>query len=425
MKISRTLQIEKRPTQQWLIFLIFLLPFLWGTLFSLLHLPSFIKYIADFAWVVLFASMLFARTARVYKKVAPLVVLVGVFFVYCLLLYLFNFESIVYFLWGTRNNFRFYVLFFAVIMFISADDIDGIFKFFDILFWINIPVVLIQYFVLGYEQDFLGGIFGVESGVNSMMIIFFTVVLSRSIIRYMQREESLLSCASKCIVALLISALAELKIFFVILIIILILAAAFTDFSWQKAAIFAISAAAIFFTSSLLVTLFNFENFLDISNIWELATQEHYSSEQTVNRLSAIPTLSRMLVTDWKDRVFGLGLGNCDTSSFEICNTPFYQRYGSLRYTYFSCAFLFLEVGYVGLALYMLFFVLCFFMIKKRIKDGKCQPLCGYVALITAILAIILIFYNSSLRAEIGYIVFFILALPFIDRHKDEMQLEQ
>ena len=425
MKISRTLQIEKRPTQQWLIFLIFSLPLLWGTLFSLLHLPSFIKYVADIAWIGLFVFMLFSRSARVYKKTAPLVVLIIIFFVYCLLLYFLNFQSIIYFLWGTRNNFRFYVFFFAVILFINKEDIDKIFDFLDILFWINVPVALIQYFVFGYKQDYLGGIFGIESGVNAMTIVFLTIVLSRSVIRYMQAEEKLLSCASKCVVALLLSTLSEMKIFFIYFIVILVFAALFTKFSWHKLAIFIVSAVAVFFASTFLVVLFGFENFLDISNIWELATQEHYSSEQTVNRLSSIPTLSKLLVTDWQDRFFGLGLGNCDTSSFAVCNTPFYQQYGHLRYTFFSCAFLFLEVGYIGLAIYMLFFVLCFFMIRKRIKSGKCQSICGYVAMIMAMLAVILTFYNSSLRNEAGYMVFFILALPFIDSGEAKVQETQ
>ena len=168
--------------------------------------------------------------------------------------------------------------------------------------------------------------------------------------------------------------------------------------------------------SALLVALFNFENFLSIESIWKFATQEHYSSAQTVNRLSAIPTLTRMFMPDVKDRIFGFGLGNCDTSSFAICNTPFYQAYGYLRYTFFSAAFLFLEVGYIGLFLYIAFFVLTFILIINRIKRGLCNKLHAQTALIMLGLAAILIFYNSSLRAEAGYMVFFILALPFIDK---------
>jgi hypothetical protein len=188
-----------------------------------------------------------------------------------------------------------------------------------------------------------------------------------------------------------------------------------TAFSWQKVLFLAFCAALVSFASTLLVVLFGFENFLSFESIWEAATQDHYSSEETVNRLSAIPTLALTVITDIKDRFFGFGLGNCDTSAFAICNTPFYRMYGHLRYTFFSVAFLFLEVGYIGIALYIAFFVICFILTRRRLREGKCNSEHGRIALIMAVLAIILVFYNASLRAEAGYIVYFILAIPFLD----------
>ena len=299
-------------------------------------------------------------------------------------------------------------------MYLTYEDAEKSFRIFDILFWVNVPITLIQYFVFHYKQDYLGGIFGIESGANASTIIFFTIVLSRSLLRYMEKEESFSLCGAKCVAALFISALAELKFFFVFFIIMLVIAAFFTSFSWRKLLIFATGGALVVVTSTLLVTLFDFEGFLSFENIWKAATQRHYSSDKTVNRLSAIPVLAEMLVPKFSDRLFGFGLGNCDTSSFAICNTPFYQIHGHLRYTFFSAAFLFLEVGYMGILLYSAFFVMCFFMIWKRIKSGACDRLHGQTALIMAVLAVVLIIYNSSLRAEAGYMVYFVLALPFV-----------
>ena len=415
METKGILKIEKRPLPCWLIYVIVALPFLWGMIFHLLSLPSLIKYTADVAWIVLLCFMVFNRNIRIDKKIFPLFLLVSVFFIYCLILYFLNYQSIIYLLWGIRNNFRFYVLFFAVVFYFRERDADRSFKILDILFWINVPVTLVQYFVFHYEQDYLGGIFGIESGANASTIIFFTIVLSCSILRYMEKKESFALCASKCVVSLFFAALAELKFFFVFFIIIMIMSAFLTSFSWRKLLLFIVCAFLIFVTSTLLVTLFDFEGFLSIKSIWENATQEHYSSDQTVNRLSAISTLSDTIVPEIKDRLFGFGLGNCDTSSFAICNTPFYQNYGHLRYTFFSAAFLFLEVGYVGLILYVAFFVIAYFLIRTRIKKGLCNALYGRTALIMTVLSIILVVYNSSLRAEAGYMVFFVLALPFVN----------
>lgn len=415
METKRILQIEKRPMPYWLIFLIVALPLLWGTIFHFLSLPAFVKHIADVAWIGLFGFMVFQRNIQVNKSISPIVILVVTFFVYCLIMYLINYQSIIYFLWGTRNNFRFYIFFFAVVHYLQERDAEKSFRVLDILFWINLPVTLIQYFVFHYKQDYLGGIFGIESGANASTIIFFSIVLSRSMLKYMDKKEGFFLCASKCVTALFISALAELKFFFVFFIIIMIISAFLTAFSWRKLLILIVCAILIFLASTLLVTLFGFESFLSFEKIWENATQEHYSSSQTVNRLSAISTLSKKIVPNFNDRLLGFGLGNCDTSSFEICNTPFYQTHGHLRYTFFSAAFLFLEVGYVGLMMYVAFFVLCFFLIRKRIKEGMCNELHGKIAFIMNILAIILVVYNSSLRAEAAYMVYFVLALPFLN----------
>lgn len=404
----------------WLIFWIVALPLAWGTVFQFLSLPAAVKYTADLAWIALLCFMVLKRNIEVGKKIYPLVLLITAFFLYSLVMYLLNYQSIFYFLWGTRNNFRFYIFFFAIVLFLTERDANRIFQILDILFWVNVPVTLIQYFVFHYEQDYLGGIFGVESGANSFTIIFFTIVISRSLLKYMEQEESLLLCASKCIAVLFIAALAELRFYFAFFIIILIMAALLTTFSWRKLLIFMTSAVIVAVTSTLLVALFNFEGFLSLESIWEAATQEHYSSAQTVNRLSAIPTLAQTIVPNFKDRLLGFGLGNCDTSAFAICNTPFYQTYGYLRYNYFSAAFLFLEVGFVGILLYVAFFGFCFFMIRKRIKEGLCNTLHGRIALIMTVLSIILVVYNASLRMEAGYMVYFILALPFLDVDSSE-----
>ncbi len=417
MNTSGILRIEKRPLPYWLVLWILALPICWGTIFQLLSLPSLIKYTADIAWFGLLCLMIFRKKIEVQKKVTPLVICMLVFFGYCLVMYLLNYQSVVYFLWGVRNNFRFYIFFFAVTVYLQERDADKVFRVLDFLFWLNLPIVLIQYFLFGYKQDFLGGIFGVESGANASTIIFFTIILSYSVLKYMEKKEKFSLCAAKCTAALFTAALAELKFFFVFFIVILIVAAFLTAFSWRKVMIFVVGAAVVSVASTLLVTLFGFESFLSFDQIWEAATQEHYSSDKTVNRLSAIPTLSETIVPDFGDRLLGTGLGNCDTSSFDICNTPFYQMYGYLRYTFFSAAFLFLEVGYIGISLYVLFFILCFWLIRKRVKQGICNGMHGRVALIMSVLSLVLVFYNSSLRAEAGYMVYFILALPFVERN--------
>ena len=55
---------------------------------------------------------------------------------------------------------------------------------------------MLQYFVFGLERDYLGGIFGSEKGVNGYTIIFFIIIISKSLILYMSKKESALMCFS-------------------------------------------------------------------------------------------------------------------------------------------------------------------------------------------------------------------------------------
>jgi hypothetical protein len=49
------------------------------------------------------------------------------------------------------------------------------------------------------------------------------------------------------------------------------------------------------------------------------------------------------------------------------------------------------------------------------VQDGG-NPIYSQLAKIMAVMSLIMIFYNSALRTEAGYIMYFVLALPFIRR---------
>ena len=90
----------------------------------------------------------------------------------------------------------------------------------------------------------------------------------------------------------------------------------------------------------------------------------------------------------------------------------------------FSSAFLVLETGIIGLLLYISFFVAVYFGATKRQKLGKAAVEHCQIARILAFVCIFLLIYNVSLRTEAAYMMFFVLALPFIDNKSAEAQIE-
>ena len=409
------LYIKKRTLPCWLACYIAVFPLFMATLIDFFHLPDIVKYTADVAWVLALLALIFLRKHFVFeKKVTPFIIYVIGFFLLLFIVYLFNYQSTAYFLWGFRNNFRFYIAFLAFIMFFEEDDAESLLKLIDYLFWANAVVSFAQFFVLGYNQDNLGGLFGVERGCNAYSLAFFSVVIGKSILSFINRKEKAWLCFLKCGVSLIIAAMAELKFYFVVFVMILIVAAVITKFSKRKLILILISSFLFMAASTFMTAVFGEGSSLDIERIWELMTATSYATEKDLGRFAAIPTIARTFLTEVHELLFGMGLGNCDTSAFAICNTPFYQTYAYLHYTWFSSAFLFLETGCVGLMAYLIFYAMCFFGAWKQLKSNAKKDLFCQLSMIISIVCVILTFYNSSLRMEVAYLLFFALSLPFL-----------
>lgn len=416
MKAKLTITIKKRTQPEWLSRFVVVMPFLFGLLNTLLGLPWAIRYSIDVAWVMLAVMLLRYQPLKQVKRINGIAIWIILFLCYTLFVYLVQYQSGLYYLWGFRNNFRFYAAFFAFAAFLDATDIDAFFRTVDKLFWLNVFVSLFQFFVTGLNQDLLGGIFGVEAGVNGYTNMFFVIVLTHSLVLCFEKKESQKACISKFLAAFWIAALAELKFFFVEAMLILVLSALLTNFSWRKFWIVAGGIAAVFSFAALLVIIFpNFAGFLSIDWFRETALSDKgYTSSGDLNRLTAITRSNELWLTHWSQRIFGLGLGNCDTSNFAIVNTPFYEQYGHMHYTWMVHAIMYLETGYIGLIFYFGFFVLVYLAIRKieRQSEGIAKSYCRMSKIVTICCPLIAV-YNASLRGESAYMAYFVLAIPF------------
>lgn len=410
--------IKKRSVQEMMTYAIFVFPFFMALFLEFFGLPSFIKYIIDLFNICTFLTISVRKIAVVNKKVSPFLLFTLLFFIYLLIVYLFNFQSPFYFLWGVRNNFRFYLAFLLFSSIFTEEDAHGCLRFMDILFWINAVVSLFQFFVMNLRQDYLGGIFGTEKGCNAFTIIYFAIIISKSILLFMNKEEKAWLCFLKCGTSLLLAAMAELKFYFVLFVFILCFSAVLTRFSFRKVLLIIAAALLLMFSGLLLPVFFGESRALTLNNLIDTITATNYATAKDLGRFTAIPTISKEILTDGLSRLFGMGLGNCDTSSFDICNSPFYMEHYYLNYTWFSSAFLFLETGFTGLFIYILFFVLCFFLARNVLKKNTMNSLFCQISMIMSVICVIMVFYNSSLRTEIAYMAFFALSLPFV-RRKD------
>lgn len=406
--------LKKRTQAEWLVGVLILFPFLFGLLNELLRLPWSIRYLMDVAWLVLLALM--AVNGSRLRNVKSLAIGTLLFLGYTLVVYLLQYQTILYYLWGFRNNFRMYVAFFACAAFLTPEDADSYLSLFDKLFWVNLPVCLIQFFGYGLSQDYLGGIFG-TAFTNGYTNIFLVIIMTRSVVLYLEKKESTWMCACKCVAIFLVAALAELKYFFVEAALIIAMAMVITRFTWRKFWVVVGGLLAIIIGIQLLAIIFpEFVGWFSLKTMLESATTDKgYTYSGDLNRLTAIPRINELWLTEWWERLFGLGLGNCDTASYDLLNTPFYVANGDMHYTWMSYSFMYLECGWIGLLFFFGFFGLVFLRAWMMSKDkiGNMGTYSRMVMIVSA-LCVPMAVYNGSLRTEAGYMIYFFLALPFV-----------
>lgn len=419
------LKFRRKGQAEWMTLFVLVMPFFFFLLMDVMHFPPIVKYVVDIGWLFLLFALLRKQRNLPNVQSIRLFQIAGAFFALTLVGFLFNYISGFYYLWGMRNNVRFFVFFFACICFLNERSVENYLTFFDKVFWINVPVVLYQYFVMGKEQDHLGGIFGVGKGCNGYANIFLLIIVTYSILRYIYAKEKLILCLLKCAVAMVIAALSELKMFYIELVLVVVLAMLLTRFSFRKLWITIAIALGILAGIRLLIYIFPmYDDWFTLERIWESATSKSgYTSSNDINRMTAISfALNRFLPTKI-DKLFGLGLGNCDFASFDFLISPFYRQYGRLNYAWFSSAFLILETGLIGLTIYCAFFAYLYFAAGKRSKEKKAPAVYCQMGQILSAICLVLVFYNGSLRTEAAFMMYFVLSLPFLPWEKAHEQI--
>lgn len=407
------LRYERKQQPVRLLWMMLGLLFSFGTMTDLLQLPEAVRYSLDPVWLILLLLMARFSGEICWKEVRGLLCWVLGFFLVSLAGMLVRYQSALYYLWGLRNQFRGYVIFFAAAVFWTRQEENRFWSVMERLFWADILVSLIQFF-LGYRQDFLGGLFGVYSGVNTYTNLFFAIVVSHSLVSCLAGREEMLSCGCKCAAALAVAAMAELKFFFGEFGVILVLAVVFSEASARKFWVVSGGIGAVLAGAALLTALFpGWGDWFSPETFWQVATDPRgYTASGDLNRLTAVSEINRRFFHGFWEKVFGFGLGNCELSGFSFLTTPFAREYRHLHYHWMSVAFVYLETGWLGLCFFFGFFVLVFWRGKALEKRGF-DPVSCRTARILAVVCFLTGIYNASLRSEPGYLAYFVLGSTF------------
>lgn len=410
-----SLKIKKRTIQELLTYYVVLMTMSFPFLTQVLSLTPMLKYTIDLAIIVL-AILYLTKKSPLARECKILAKWIGILILYCSFAYILNYQSIFYYIWGARNTFRYFVYFLVCIAFIKVRDVDVLVNRLIAVYYFNAFIVFFQYFILGYKQDLLGGLFGVQRGCNSGLNIYGIIVVSIVVVKYLNKKTSIWNCAFVCILSIIIAAFAELKFFFVEFAVVIILASLITKFSFKKLWIIIGSILLIIIGSIALGKIFpEFAASMSFRGLLEIGLSEKgYTSSGDINRLTFYTFITNRFLNHPAKLILGLGLGNCNyADGWSFVTSPFYLTYGSLHYTWLTTAMVFLETGLVGMFLYFGFFILVFRKLDVRKYDDE-HVYIVQSAKIVSLLSILICIYNSSLQMDCGFLIFFFLALPFV-----------
>lgn len=401
----------------WLIYLQIIYCFINKLMISQFGAPDMINYVTDLLMIISFllaVKQLYERQEKTYIFV-PMAIAV-LFFSIGTVSSILHQVPILLIVWSYRNLMRFFLFFFSCAVLLSYEDVKNLWKIFGYMFWLNFIVASIQFWIQGYKQDNLGGIFGTDMGCNGYLNTFLCIYLAYVCVQYMAHKLSFVYFLLVSGGSLYIAALSELKFLFIEYVIILFMSILVSKFSLRIVFMIIGASIGLFIGLQLFNTYFPGWEFT-LDQIMDYAGTGGYSTETDLNRITALQTVTQSFLKNPVEFLLGMGLGSCETSSY--FQSDFYQQYGDrLHYTYLLHAFTLLETGWIGFFLFLAFFTSIVILAWKyrQIVSPERKTAC-LSALIVAATCLIQCFYNNALRVEnSGYLAFFVLAVPFICR---------
>ena len=387
-------------------------------------LPSALTYVTDFVTVVLLIMLIHVRFRRVRKsRVKYVQIMVGLFIGAAVFGDVLNVVNPLLILWAARNVFRGLVFFLACIEFLDREDIDRLFRPMLFVQGVNIAMTGIQYFQ-GYDQDFLGGIFGTEVGCNSYTNVFFVILLTFYAVGYLNKTQPFKRYLYVTLSTMIISALAELKIFYAEFIVIMILSILFSRRSKRKLWVAGFGFIAVVLGVFIISRIFplQFYYMKSLRNIFKYDLL--FNEGLHMSRFTAFARIDQMFFhgDPWK-LLFGIGFGNAEMSAFSFLTSDFFRMYSTSNYRWFAHTMFFIEDGYVGLVFFAAIFV-AMFITAVRLRSRKDEDPAYYSAetylMIMSLLTLLGLMYDLGIRTEAQYLTYFALSAGFVYARRAE-----
>lgn len=418
---------EKRGGSRWIYIEIVYNCFI-KFIMGFMKLPSILNYVTDLILIIIIIYYFLRKKSNQCRKTPRFLIML--FFTYVLITfisYILNVYSPLLYLWGFRNNMRFIIFSIMCSTFLNKNDIYKIFNILFVFFLLNIIATTYEFFFSGFffrTGDIISGLYseGTIGGGNGSLNLFLCVICVFYITRYLNKEiklNYLMICVGG---SLYMAALSELKVFFVEIVFISLFSVMLSKKSFKLILFLILGILGLIIAINLLYAYFpQFLGFFDIDQLSvSLFSKAEYGGVGSLSRTNASIYIYDNFLVSLPEKLFGIGFGNADYSSFSFLTSNFYKIHSQIAYQWFYAPFILLETGIVGLSVYILILINYAKDSIKLYGDDSDKTL-RIVSLILSGIAIFMLFYNQSLKTESSsYLMFFCLSIPYIIKNPNK-----
>jgi hypothetical protein len=409
--------------------------FVWRIITESVSLPAVLSFIPD-ALLILAIVICYTKHAKANIQDKKFLMFVISLVLISIAGFIANFqgiESFFYYIWGARNQGRF--LFFYLLAIWLLQDMRY-FKFKRLVYTmliVEIIIVSIQFFIMGYRNDYVSGIFGTEQGGNGVVNIFICIITIWVLVDFLHKEISAKRAIALIGACLYIAAISEIKYYFIEMILFVSITVLVTDNGSRKIKIVAGVAIGLLFGLHILGLYYPyFARFFTLENLIAYMQKGAFNQNTATefltgySRTAVLPGVyDTFLNGNILKTLFGVGLGYADSSPIALFNSSFSEKYGILLYANYHFSMVFLEMGFVGLIVFVSSFV---GTIAQGISTYQASNRNNKYALyifMMGILGLMVFFYDSSLRTSAsGYFYYYSLAVSFIYMKKNSHSVQ-
>lgn len=356
------------------------------------------------------------RNVLSWKPIVPITITLTIAFVFMIFGSVANKVPLGNTIYGVYKYFRGFFFFFGTLALVDSKSLYRTYKFLNMAFWINVILTFIEFFLLGINQDLLGGIFGLGVGVNQYTNLFFVVIsiyfIEKIVNRDVSRKENNWILIMS-ILMLAIAAFAEMKYFFAEFLILFFIAY-FCLPKEQKSIIsmlVIIICVVVFY--NILIQMFPefstlFSQLKDGGFTRLVDLQRHYSTDYDMGRAVIFKYSNQYLLPHKWNQLIGMGVGNVTSS--RIVNNDFWIKNQMTHYDQFYTSYLYNEQGIIGFLLYCLVYIELFIIGLKALFKSKTRKY-GAMLIMLVCGCVMIFVYNMALYSQLCFIVFWALAV--------------